>query len=206
MPADDTFYEQAALWPVALLLEDGTWFTLWGGGGADDDLLLAQGNQIVLSASLETLYRRLPVENVNVRELPTYEQLAILLENGTWPAHDVHKVYPLVRLSTWLRVGPGGWSIKQVSEAMDSLNLLWDAARTRREEEWRSRLLVGGGHLSMFLDRLYEVEGLLQRRRPSAGEAQAHVVRVLGTCDGPALADEFDAAVDRLFGPAERWL
>ena len=88
---------------------------------------------------------------------------------------------------------------------MDSLNLLWDAARTRQDDEWGSRLRAGGGQLSLFLDGLYEVEGVLQRCRPSAVEAQANVVRVLGTCDGPTLAHEFDAAVEGLFGPAERW-
>ena len=130
----EAIWEQTGLWPIALRLDSGMWFTVWGSGGGEEDVLLAIEHHLVLSRSVLTLYERLRRGmSGNLGGLPNFGTFL-----GGMPSlsaeHEVALQYPLAEVALWLQKGPATLSLSQIDATIDSLNLLWDAARTIEDD------------------------------------------------------------------------
>jgi hypothetical protein len=198
--------ERSGLWPISLALSDGQWFTLWGDGETEgDDVVLAVGGRLVLYASLDALYAGVAVQVSNVSAFSIFQSFLESLREGLWPMSYVAYAYPLSAIPGWLRDGPSSWSLSQVDATLNSLNLVWDAARSVGNAAVADA--VGpNASLGEFSEGLYEVEGLFLEKWPTEAEKRSRITALLPRWDDDAigLAAAVEDAVDRVFTPAVR--
>jgi hypothetical protein len=198
--------ERLGLWPVSLALSDGQWFTLWGDGETEeDDVVLASSGRLVLYASLDELYAGVAAQVSNVAGFPIFESFLESLREGLWPMSYVAYAYPLASIPDWIREGVSSWSLIQVEDTLNSLNLVWDAARSVGNTTVADTLRPEAS-LGEFLEGLYDVTGLLQKEWPTEAAKQLRIPAVLARWDNDviALAAAVEEAVDSVFTPAVR--
>jgi hypothetical protein len=204
-PVENDAFERVGLWPIALSLDDGRWFSLWGSGGAERDEVLANDGRLVLSPSLGTLYSWITENPSNIRTFPNFSFLLNDLQNDVWPVDHFAVEYPLAEIASWLREDLPDWSPRQVDDALNSLNLCWDIGHSINDRETCGALTPDSDPLGKFLDNLYEATGLPLRRAATTTPLRMRGRRVaLADWDGNTVATAFGELTARVFASAKR--
>ena len=201
---DLSICELLAIWPIRLIFADRDWFTLWGGGGTDDDLVLAENTSLILSASLEAMYAHVGTTRSNMTQLPMFETFIDAIRVAAWPVSYIAHEYPFAMVPQWLRHNDT-WSYEEADATLGALNLLWDIGRSTGTRSIVDALRPGGGILGNFLDDLYAAEGLLAKVRPPVDEVGRRVSARIPLWGGESLAIEFEAAVRTIREVAVEW-
>lgn len=191
------------LWPITITVDDERWFTIWGDGAGEKDVLLAAEGHLVLARSLSVLYEWVLGSQSNLRSMPMGGAFIDAVTNAQWPTDRVDGEYELSPIPQWLRAGWSGWSAAQVDTTLNTLNLLWDAAQSIDNRSIVD-VLRPNGRLGEFLDDLYQVEGLLQPDRPAEADIAARARRILQRWNGEELATHYEQSIDELFRGATR--
>jgi hypothetical protein len=206
VPQDD-LCERFGLWPISLALSDGQWFTLWGDGTTEeDDVVLASGGRLVLYGSLDELYADVAAQESNVSALPIFDSFLEFLREGLWPMSYVAAAYPLASIPSWIRNGPSTWSLSQVEDTLDGLNLVQDAAWSVGNAAAADTIRPEGS-LRGFWESLYDVTGLSPPVEwLTDAEKRLRIPTLLARWDNDvlALAAAVEEAVDSVFTPAIR--
>jgi hypothetical protein len=202
---DQNICDRVAIWPIAVEIGGQEWFSLWGDGGGETDLLLAQDDRLILSASLRVLYERVTREQSNMRAVPMFEGFIEALRNQTWPTSYVDARFPFDRVLDPRNLDSSQWSAVEGDEFLSCLNLLWDVAHSINDSDLDAALRRGGGPMSDLADYLTAARGLTAYQRPTIEEVGGRLRSTFMADAVSAAVPVYGAAVERVFTSCIRW-
>lgn len=152
MSSKNDIFEESALWPIKIGLDNIEYYTIWGNGGDTKDFIMAVGNEICLFKKEYTLLVFIRESRAcNLTSLPNYESFrAWTLDRESFGSNihyfDITEALAALKEPTWR------WSEKKCDQVLDCINLFWDIANTT--ENPASIHLQQHGDLKYFADLL----------------------------------------------------
>jgi hypothetical protein len=148
-------FEDVRVWPIAVIIDSKSGVTAWA-GTENDDLVLALGQNPLLFRNLRRLTAFIVDDRAsNLAALPGYQKFQALARSNPDLLSQPSASFQSGHLLNTLDIDWHHWTSAEMSDALDSLNMLWDMAVTVHDQETLS-LMRGHGQIGTLMNSMTE--------------------------------------------------